>query len=119
MRKINYTLKFCVTGKKSRQEVKMILQDATTLLELNLQSEFCKAELVNQRASIHLPGCPPKTFCLIKSYLGPMLNIFKISFETKIATQILLDIKLQKEYAFLQQTQWHEVNKTDDFTKNK
>ena len=31
---------------------------------------------------------------------------------------MLLEMKIYKKYAILQQTQQREVNKTDDFTKN-
>ena len=91
-----YTLKLCVMGKTSRHEMKTILTDAAILLKINLRSKFHKAEMGNRHCLIHFHGCPPTTLCQIRSYLGPMVNIIKLSFETKIASEILLEMKIHK-----------------------
>ena len=46
-----------------------------------------------------------------------MTNIIKNFFETKLVSEILLELTLCKKYTIRQQTQWREVNKTNDFTK--
>ena len=55
-----YTLKLCVTVKKSDHEIKTILQDAAILLKMNMRAEFQKAELINRQVLIHFNGTPPK-----------------------------------------------------------
>ena len=102
-KKSDYTLKLCVMGKNSPHEVKTILKDVAILLKLNMRSNFRKVKLVSQQALIHFRGWLPKTFDQIQSYLGPMANIVKVSFETKIGSEILLELKIHKKYVVLQQ----------------
>ena len=58
-----------------------------------------------------------KFLCQIRCFLGQIAIIIKIYFETKSACEMLLEMKIYKKYAILQQTQQREVNKTDDFYK--
>ena len=108
----------CAMGKKSRHEIKTILTDAATLLKINLQNDFQKAEIVGWQVLIHFHCCPSKTLCQIRSFLCLMANIIKITFETKLAYGMLLEMEVHKKYDLLQQTQQHEANKTDVFLKN-
>ena len=41
----------------------------------------------------------------------------KVSFETKTASEIMIETKLHEKYAILQQPHQHETKETDDFTK--
>ena len=96
-------LKMCVIGKKSHHEIKTILANTVILLKINLSREYQKAELVGGRGLRHFRGCPSKSLCEIRSFLGLMSNIINVSFETKIASEMFLEMKIHQKYASLQQ----------------
>ena len=76
-------LKLHVLVKKIDHEIKTILKDAAILLKMNMRAEFPKAELVDRQVLIHCNGTAPKTPQQARRFLGPMVNLLKISFESK------------------------------------
>ena len=99
-----YTLKLCVTVKKFEHEIKTILQDAAVLLKINMGAAFQKAEMVDRQVLIHCNRQAPKTLHRAQRFLGPMVNLLKISFESKTAGEILLVTKLRKKCTTQQKT---------------
>ena len=76
-----------------------ILRDAATLMKLNLGAEFRKAELVDQQVLIQCNGVPTKSLIdAARCWLGPMMDLVKISFETKSAYDLLLESIIFKKY---------------------
>ena len=74
------------------------------LLKINMRAEFQKAELVDRQVLIHCKGTPLKTLHRARRFLGPMINLIKISFESKTADEILLETKLRKKYTTQHET---------------
>ena len=95
----NFSIKLCVTVEKSDDEIKNILQDAATLIKLNLGSEFQKAELVGQQVLIHCNGTLLKSLIgTTHCWLGPLAEMVKVSFETKSAYGLLLESVIFPKY---------------------
>ena len=93
--------------KKSDHVIKTILKDAVVLLKLNMRSMFQNAELLDRQVLIHFNSIRSKTLHGTRRFLGPIVNLLNISFESKTASEILFKTNIFKKYTFPQQ---HETN---------
>ena len=66
---------------------------------MKLHDDFRKVKRVGQQTFIYLHGVVPENIAQIRSFLGPMENIVKISFETKTGVESIIRARIHKKYA--------------------